>query len=732
MPKAPVLVSPGEKQGGDKKDDGKKVEKKAEETKADPPKSDEKKTEEKKVEAVQVEEKKPEAAKVEEKKLDEKKADAVKVEEKKEKTVDEKIAEVASAASEAKTGVGDAKVLGDSAWLLVSTAFVMLMVPGLALFYAGMVRRKNVLATMMQSMICLSVVGVFWIGIGYSLAFGDPWILMPNGTSFLGWNSELVFLRGVSPTTLVPNLNIPVYLHMAYQGMFAIITPALISGAIAERIRFKPYLIFVLLWMVVVYCPLAQCVWAMNWNWGYTLMAEPNGAELAERAEKTKTAADANPDDSKAKRAAEDAAAKLEASTKKLDERKVAYVKAKVDTVKADGAKSNEEKKKVEEERKEIESGYLTDSGKRMTGYLGKMGALDFAGGTVVHIAAGLSSLACFLMLRKRYGYPEKAFHPNSMVLCLTGAGLLWFGWFGFNGGSALGSGTLAVSAFAATQAAAAGAALTWSLVEWIHRGKPTALGFASGVVAGLVAVTPAAGYVVPWAGLVIGLIAGVVCYFSVFMKSIFKYDDSLDAFGVHGVGGFLGAILTGVFCWWPVNKAAIANHGLIYATEDPMAQLIIQFKAAMFSVVLAFVGSIILVKLVDLLLGFTVTEDEENIGLDRVEHGETGFDLGLALEAVSNPVVMEPKSAVRPPNGIKHYAVVIDGASPEELSKAWSELCTPGSGASADFKSIYPNLTTFQGNRFKFRGGDPNSIKESLKRLIDARLKKPVSAKVE
>jgi len=723
VPPPPIITKPVEKQieGKDKKVDDKKTEaKKADLEKADEKKVEPVKTEEKKTEPTQAEEKKADSTKAEGKKVEPSKVEEKKDPEKKEKTVDEKIGDVATVANDAKTAAGDAKVLGDSAWLLVSTAFVMLMVPGLALFYGGMVRRKNVLATMMQSMICLSVVGVFWIGIGYSLAFGDPWLLGPGGASLLGWSPELVFLRGVTPSSMVPNLNIPVYLHMAYQGMFAIITPALISGAIAERIRFKPYLIFVLLWMVVVYCPLAQNVWAMNWNWGHTLMAESNGAQLSETAEKTKTEADAKSDDAQAKKAAEEAAAKLDASNKTLEARKAAYVKAKMDAVSDPEAK------------KKVESGYSNDAGKRMTGYLGVMGALDFAGGTVVHIAAGLSSLACFLVLRKRYGYPEKAFHPNSMVLCLTGAGLLWFGWFGFNGGSALASGTLAVSAFAATQAAAAGAALSWSLVEWLHRGKPTALGFASGVVAGLVAVTPAAGYVVPWAGLVIGLLAGVICYFSVFLKSIFQYDDSLDAFGVHGVGGFLGAVLTGVFCWWPVNKAAIGNQGFFYATDDRMAQVIIQLKAAVFSVVLAFVGSLVLVKLVDLLFGFTVTEDEEVTGLDRVEHGETGFDLGLALEAVGATIVLEPKAAVRPPNGVKHYAVVIEGASGEELSKAWSELCLPGAGSSADFKAIYPNLTTFQGNRFRFRGGDANAIKESLKRLFDARLKKPVNAKVE
>lgn len=596
----------------------------------------------------------------------EKKGEEVKSEEKKKEEPKDPIKEV-------DTKAGDAQVRGDVAWMLTSAAFVMLMVPGLALFYGGMVRRKNVLATMMQSMICLSIVGVFWIGIGYSLAFGDPWITLSDGKSILGFSSELVFLRGIKPDTMVPNLNIPVYLHMVYQGMFAIITPALISGALAERIRFRSYLAFIMVWMLVVYCPLAQCVWAMNWNWSYTLM-----------------------DDSK----------------------KEEFVKDKVSKVTG------------EKEKKETEE-YYTKSGTKMSGWLGGMDALDFAGGTVVHIAAGLSSLACFLVLRRRFGYPEHAFHPNSMVLTLTGAGILWFGWFGFNGGSALASGSLATSAFVATQAAAAAAGLSWSLIEWLHRGKPTALGFASGVVAGLVAVTPAAGYVVPWAGLVIGLLAGVICYGSVFLKGILKYDDSLDAFGVHGVGGFFGAVITGVFCWKPVNSA-IANDGFFYATEDRFKQVGIQLFAAAVAAVLAFVGSVVLAKLVDLAMGFTVTSDEETTGLDRIEHGETGFDLGLALEAVSTPISMEPRSAVRPPNGIKRFTIIVDGASPEELTKAWSDLCVPSSGTSSDFTTVYPNLTSYRKNRFSFRSGDPDAVSTSLKRLFDSKLKKSVTLKVE
>src|SRR5437868_8985493 len=412
-----------------------------------------------------------------------------------------------------------ATVQADSAWMLISTALVLLMVPGLALFYGGMVRRKNILATMMQSMVCLAVVGVYWVAIGYALAFGDPWVTLGEQKSLLGFSSGLVFLGAVEPQTLLPNTHIPVYLHVMFQGMFAIITPALISGAVAERIRFKPYCLFLILWVTFVYCPLAHMVWALDW-WNLDIAEAERGT---------------NP-----------------------------------------------------------------------VGLLGVMGALDFAGGTVVHIAAGFSSLAAILVLRKRIGYPEHPIHPNSMVLTLTGAGLLWFGWFGFNGGSGLISGAWATSAFAATQAAAAAAGLSWMLVEWIHRGKPTALGLASGLVAGLVAVTPASGYVYPLAGLVIGLAAGMICYGAVCLKPRFQYDDSLDAFGVHGVGGFLGAILTGVFATAALTQAGVGNtdevgrlgDGLSKMGDGRLAQILVQLLAAVVAAGFAFGVTLVLVKL--------------------------------------------------------------------------------------------------------------------------------------
>ncbi len=590
--------------------------------------------------------------------------------------------------AKAQSAGDEALIRGDTAWMMVSTALVLLMVPGLALFYGGMVRRKNVLATMMQSMVCLALVGVFWFVAGYSLAFGDPWIRI-GGMSVLGWNSNLVMLKGVNPADMLPNTNIPIYLHMLFQGMFAIITPALISGALAERIRFKAYCIFTLLWMVFVYCPLAHSVWAMDWNWNYSLANN--------------------------------------AIEKKGDQDgKAQYLDGLLSKI-ADSKEKEETTKKYE------------DTGKGMVGALGVKNALDFAGGTVVHIAAGFSALASILVLRRRLGYPHQSFHPNSMVLTLTGAGLLWFGWFGFNGGSGLASGTLAVSAFTATQVAAATAALVWALMEWLHRGKPTALGLASGLVAGLVAVTPASGFIMPWAAMLIGLAAGVVCYFSVTIcKPLFGYDDSLDAFGVHGVGGFLGAVLTGVFCSKLVNPAG--QNGWFYRTlidseNKPAAgaeQIIIQLIASLVAAALAFFATLVLVKLVDLVFGFITDDRSEVDGLDLTEHGETGFDLGLASTAGTVPGDSEPRRAVVPPNGLGRFEVVVDGPSSGELLAAWSELCVPTAMAPAEFKALYPYVTTVQGNRFRFRGGDRQLLSAQLKSLFENKLRSPVRVKVE
>jgi ammonium transporter len=523
---------------------------------------------------------------------------------------------------------------GDTAWMLVSTGLVLLMVPGLALFYGGMVRRKNVLGTMMHSMVALAIIGIQWFLFGYCLAFGE------SQGGFFGWSSRLLGLGGVMSDEPFPGTHIPIFVHCMYQGMFAIITPALISGAIAERIRFGPYCLFIFLWATLVYDPLAHWVWAVQWT------GKPDPA-----------------------------------------------------------------------------------------GWLGAMGALDFAGGTVVHIAAGLSGLAAILVLRKRLGYPEHAIHPNSMVLCLVGAGLLWFGWFGFNGGSALASNGQAGAALAASQIAAAGAALSWMTVEWIHRGKPTALGLASGLVAGLVAVTPASGFVTPFSGLIIGILAGAICYLAVCMKPFFKYDDSLDAFGVHGVGGFLGAFLTGVFASSLLVKAGTgeaisSGGGWLY--DGNFSKIGIQLIAALAAVAYSFGLSFVLVKVIDMTWGFCLDSRSENEGLDRSEHGEIGFDLGPTMDLVPEAPMVEPRAAMVPPNGEKRFTVVVDGVKNGDLMHAWSELCQTGQNPpSPEFTSIYPFMTTVQGNRFRFRGGDPAVMKENLQRLFRSRFGDGASIKV-
>ena len=591
-------------------------------------------------------------------------------------TIAELAEELKKVKEEADTAIAEAKLGGHNAWMLTSSALVMLMVPGLALFYGGMVQRKNVLATMMESMASLSVVGVFWIVCGYGLAFGPSVIQWGDAGGLIGWHSKFFFLQGVETGDVLPATSTPVYTHVLFQGMFAIITPALISGAIAERIRFVPFTIFSILWVTIVYCPLAHMVWAFDWFYD-----------------------------------------------KPLDEG--------------------------------------LGLGGSAIGLLGKWGALDFAGGTVVHIAAGFAGLACSLALRKRIGFPSHVVRPNSMVLTLLGAGLLWFGWCGFNGGSAVASNFLATSAFAATQAAAAAAGLSWMLVEYLHKGKPTALGLASGIVAGLVAVTPAAGFVYIWGGLIIGLIAGAFCYGAVQVKSILGYDDTLDAFGVHGIGGFLGAILTGVFCFYSVNSMGTDGFVTPEATvkkqiaelekkaeSDRSAgdkaniaklkdwtrtgQVMIQIKASIFSALFAFILSYALAMGVQVMTGFNFSTDlnSESEGLDETEHGETGFDFGTTF---SSAKASAPRSALSPPNKGKGYIIALDGPKEEDVRKVWSDMCQAGkTPPSDDFKKVYPYLTTINGNKFKFRGGDPNHIKDSLSSLFQKKLNTPVKATVE
>ena len=403
---------------------------------------------------------------------------------------------------------------GDTTWMLVSTAFVMLMTPGLALFYGGMVRKKNVLGTIIQSFIALGVITVIWVLYGYSLAFSPTNGGIIGGLSWVGLNGV-----GLDPNPDYAG-TIPHQLFMLFQMMFAIITPALITGAVAERMKFSGYLLFLVLWSTIVYIPLAHWVWGVG-------------------------------------------------------------------------------------------------------GWIRNLGALDFAGGLVVHISSGVSALAAAVVLGKRKGYGTELTPPHNLTMTVIGAALLWFGWFGFNAGSAVASGALATSAFTVTHIAAASATLSWLFVEWKHRGKPTVLGAVSGSVAGLVAITPASGFVGPMSALIIGLLAGGVCYYGVTLKTKFGYDDSLDAVGVHGVGGTLGAIATGLFATTAINAAGA--NGLVFGNPSLVLTQLISVGVA---IVYSFAVSWILLKLVDKTIGLRVKDEHELEGLDLSQHGESGYDL--------------------------------------------------------------------------------------------------------
>ena len=423
--------------------------------------------------------------------------------------------------------VADAKTSGDNAWMLVSSALVLMMTgPGLALFYGGLVRKKNVLATMMQSFALMAIITLLWGFVLYSLAFG-------SGNSFIG-GLHNVLLHGVGAQ---PDADyaatIPLQTFMIYQLMFAIITPALITGAFAERMKFSAMTLFMVLWSIIVYAPMAHMVWGKG--------------------------------------------------------------------------------------------GLLNAS------LGGRFPTLDFAGGTVVHVTSGVSALVCALYLGRRLGYPKQPMPPHSVVLSFIGACLLWVGWFGFNAGSALSAGALATSAFVATHFGAAAAAIGWSVAEWWRNGKPSALGAISGAVAGLVAITPAAGFVSPVSAVVIGLAAGIFCFFMVVkVKAIFGYDDSLDAFGVHGAGGTLGALLTGVFASSTVNPIFKDASGNILASgliEGNAHQLLNQLAGTLIAWFLAIVGTLIILKVVDLVIGLRVPEEHEIQGLDLSQHGEEGYN---------------------------------------------------------------------------------------------------------
>jgi Amt family ammonium transporter len=421
---------------------------------------------------------------------------------------------------------------GDTAWMLTSAALVLFMtIPGLFLFYGGLVRSKNVLGMLMQNFIMVGIVTVQWIIIGYSLAFS-------NGTSFLG-GLQWIGLSGVGAA---PNpdyaATIPHQTYMFYQLMFAIITPALMTGAFAERMKFSTFVVFSVLWSTLIYDPLAHWVWGVG-------------------------------------------------------------------------------------------------------GFLRNMGALDFAGGTVVHISAGTSALVAVLIMGRRIGHGKVPMAPHNLPFAVIGAAMLWVGWFGFNAGSALGANGLASSAFMATHTAASLAALGWMVAEWIKSGKPTMLGAASGAVAGLVAITPASGFVTPLAAIVIGFAAGVVCYSACFLKSKFGYDDALDVVGVHGVGGVLGAILTGVFASKAINAAG--NNGGLYGNWGLVGT---QLIAVGVTVVFAVVGTTVILFVLNAVMGLRVTEEDERMGLDLSQHNESAYALAYDYDEGASSMPMHSSSS--------------------------------------------------------------------------------------
>lgn len=401
---------------------------------------------------------------------------------------------------------------GDTAFMLVATAMVMLMTPGLALFYGGMVRSKNVLSTIMQSFICLGVVSIIWVLYGYSMAFG------PDVGGFIG-NLDFAGLKGVGLDSGPYSDTIPHLLFCAFQLMFAVITPALITGAFAERIKFTAFLLFTVLWTTFVYFPVCHWVWGGGW--------------------------------------------------------------------------------------------------------LGGHGVLDFAGGTVIHINSGAAALVAALVIGKRKGWKKEAMHPHNISMTVLGAGLLWFGWFGFNAGSALAADGIAANAFFVTQVAAGAAALSWIIGEWVVQGKPTTLGAASGAVAGLVAITPGAGFVGPLSAVIIGLVGGIVCYVAVLAKSKIGYDDSLDVVGVHGIGGLWGALATGLFASTAINPGGA--DGLFFGNAK---QFGIQAMDAGITIVYSVVVTFIILKAIDLVVGLRVNTDEEVQGLDITQHSEIGYTL--------------------------------------------------------------------------------------------------------
>jgi ammonium transporter, Amt family len=407
---------------------------------------------------------------------------------------------------------------GATAWMLTSTALVLLMIPGLAMFYGGLVRSKNVLGTIMHSFVAMGIISVLWVVVGYSMSFGKNVL-----GGWFGWNNDYFFLKGIDNSIM--DAGIPEYVFSMFQCKFAIITPALIAGAFAERVNFKAYCFFIAIWSLLVYNPLCHWVWAQD--------------------------------------------------------------------------------------------GFLFN--------LGAKGAIDFAGGTVVHISAGVSGLVAALFLGARRGYPYQVIRPNNMVITMLGAGLLWVGWFGFNAGSSVSSGLSTAQALTATQIAAATGALSWIIIESFHQGKATALGFASGILAGLVAVTPAAGVVQPWGAMALGIIAAFLCYMAIQLKNRLGYDDSLDAFGIHGIGGIVGALFLTFFIRKSWMKEAAAAHG---GTWSIWNQFGVQSVAVIVAILYAAIMTFVIIYFLNKVIKFKSSEDDEMAGLDRSYHGERGYGM--------------------------------------------------------------------------------------------------------
>jgi Amt family ammonium transporter len=500
---------------------------------------------------------------------------------------------------------------GDTAWMLTSSALVIMMtVPGLALFYGGLVRSKNVLSTLMHSFFCAALLSIAWIVVGYTIAFG------PEGNAFIG-SFKNFGLAGLVGQT---NGTIPALLFVMFQGTFFIITPALISGTFAERIRFSSFAVLMLLWSVIIYAPLCHWVWGGGW--------------------------------------------------------------------------------------------------------IGEMGALDFAGGTVVHISSGVSALVMAFYLGKRVGYGTEPMPPHNLPFTVIGASLLWVGWFGFNAGSALGANELASVAFINTNTGAAAAALGWLLAEWLKTGKPTILGAASGAVAGLVAITPAAGFVPPMAAIAIGGIGGVACFFAVSLKPRFGYDDALDVVGVHFVGGSVGAILTGVFARADIG----GTDGLLYGNPG---QLWTQIVAVLATYAYCGIGMLILLVIVDKIFKLRPSEDEEVVGLDLSQHSERAYAWAGTGSVALVGGNGGPRAASAPPAG-ERFTITLDGIDADAMLNHWRNLCQDHGGPPSEaFTSVYSQMSTVRGTKFRFRGGNPDKIRQNLEDLFK-NVSKSTSAKVE